>query len=317
MNKLLVIIALLIISVILVSGCTQTDTPVTEEIMGKDTNKPEGWSIQKPEEFIPPASDPGNIDLFDGVKEGSLIRFYFVFDDRIGHDGKVNLKITDNSDKTVYASRFDVKSSQFVDYRLQLTGEPIGKAYEWKVSYSSIQKGMSSMGSAYLTFITPNGKNLNADTTLFDLPSYTQEEIEQLYENQYFETAKTINQSMSEGDFEVTLSKVGQFKYLDYDKEIKYFRADVKVKNIGSESKSFNGYDAAMIIGSNQYSVSYRSEFEGINIYPGVIKEGYLLFEDVPENITGEVKIVAGSAFWYSVDHHSWRDILYTFTLQI
>jgi len=317
MNKIFVIIALFIISVILVSGCTQTDTSGTEDTTGKDTKKPEGWSVQKPEEFIPLASDPGNIDLFDGVKEGSLIRFYFVFDDRIGHDGKVNLKIIDNSDKTVYTSLFDVKSSQFVDYQFQLTGEPIGKAYEWKVSYSSIQKGMSSMGNAYLTFITQNGKNLNADTTLFDLPSYTQEEIEQLYENQYFETAKTIDQTLTEGDFEVTLAKAGYFKYLNYDKEIRYFRADIKVKNIGSESKSFNSYDAAMIIGSNQFSASYRSEFEGINIYPGVIKEGYLLFEDVPENITGEVKIIAGSAFWYSVDYHSWRDILYPFTLQI
>jgi len=317
MNRLVVPSALLIISLILVSGCTQVDTSGTGQITAKDTDKPEGWSIERPKESIPPVPEPVNINLFDGVKEGDLIRFYIVFNDRIGHDGKVSLKITDDTDKTVYASQFDVKASQFVDYQFQLTGESIGKAYEWNVPYSSIQKGTSSMGKAYLTFTTPSGKNLNADTTIFDLPSYTREEIEQLYENQYLQTAKTIDQTMSEGDFEVTLVKVGYYGYLDYDQELNYFRADIKVKNIGSESKSFSSYDAAMIIGSNQYSRSYRSEFEGINIYPGVIKEGYLLFEDVPENIGGEVKIIAGGAYWHSVDYHSWRDILYTFTIHV
>lgn len=72
-----------------------------------------------------------------------------------------------------------------------------------------------------------------------------------------------------------------------------------------------------MIIGSNQYSRSYSSEFERSRIYPDVIKEDYLLFEDVPENIEEEVKIIAGSAYWRSVDYHSLRDILYTFTIQI
>lgn len=289
MNKLAVLSALLIISTVLASGCTQTDTSGAGLIPGKK-------GIEKTDVFAPTIPDPENIDLFSGIKEGDLIRFFFTFNDRIGHGGKVSVKITDTLDKTVYSSHFDVKSNQFMDYQFRLTGEPVGKAYEWKVPYSAIQKGMSNMGTAYLTFTTPNGKNLNADTTLSDLPSYTREEIEQLYENQYFQSAKTIGQTMNEGDFEVTLVRVGYFKYLDFDKEVKYFRADIKVKNIGFESKSFSGYDAAMIVDSNQYSRSYRSEFEDNNIYPDVIKEGYLLFEDLPENMAGEVKIIAGSA---------------------
>lgn len=261
-----------------------------------------------------------NIFMFMCEKEGDLIRFYFSFNDKKAYDGEVFLTVLDNANKTVYSNRFSVKASQYLDYVYKITGQPIGKAYEWKVPFNSIQKGFSKTGTAHITFTTINGKTLTADTVLLEIPSYTPEEIKQLYENQYLQFAKSIGQTIAKGDFEITLVKVGYFTHLNYDTsgdEITDFRADVKVKNIGAQSETFGSYDAAMVVGSSQYSRSYRSVFNGDNIYPGVIKEGYILYENVPKNLSGRVKIIVGSAYWHSIDYLSSENILYTFDIEL
>jgi len=261
-----------------------------------------------------------NIQMFEGVKEGDLVRFYFVFDDGRAYDGIVSFNILDNTNRTLYTNQFDVNSNQYVDYEYKLTGKPIGKAYEWKIPFNEIQKGMSNIGTAHMKFTTEDGRTLNADTTLLEIPSYTPDEIKQLYEAKYLQSSKTIGKTMSEGNFEVTLVRVGYFTHLQYDTwgdEVTDFRADIKVKNIVTESESFNSYDAAMIVGSTQYSYSYDSEFDGSNIYPDIIKEGYLLFKDVPKGLNGQIKIIAGSSYYMPEDIHSWENVLYTFTIQI
>lgn len=143
---------------------------------------------------------------------------------------------------------------------------------------------------------------------------------EDYYEELYFENAIDSGKSIRRGDFKVTLLKYGIYKYLEYGDwgdEIITFRADITVENIGSETKSFSHYDAALVQGSKQYDYYYRSEFEGLDTYPGVIREGYILFEDVPEDISGDIKIITGSAYYRPVDYHSWRDYLYSFDVVI
>ena len=302
MFKFAVISVFIILSVMFVSGCTQNDTSGTGQITGKIS--------EEPEVYLPKTPDPGNIDIFSGVKEGDLIRFYFTFNDRVSHEGSVNIKIDDSTGKELYNTRFNVKASQFVDYQFQLTGNPIGKAYEWKLAYNSIPKGMSSMGTAYLTFTTLNGKILTADTSLFDLRAYTDEEIEQMYEDRYIQNAKTSDKVAKKGNFEVKLLRYGYFthRYSAWSEEETDFRIDIEVKNVGNEEDSFYTYDSALIIGEKQYDVGYDSEFDGGNIYPNIVKDGYIVFKDVPEDLSGEAKIMVGT-HWvgYERTHYFFR----------
>lgn len=177
---------------------------------------------------------------------------------------------------------------------------------------------MYDTGKSVLIFTTIDGREGKVTYDYVTIPKYSDEEIKAIYENQYLQSAKTIGQTTTRGDFEVTLVRVGYFTHLKYDTwgdEVTDFRADIKVKNIGTSSESFSSYDAAMIVGSNQYNYDYNSKFDGSNIYPGVIKEGYILYENVPKNISGQVKIIVGGAYWHSVDYLSYEDILYTFNI--
>jgi len=289
MNKPVFLSLLFVVGIVLVSGCTQTDTSDTGQVINKDS--------QPTQTFVPSVPDPENIDVFAGVKEGDVFRFYFAFNDRIAHDGNAKFEIKDYSGNKVYSSTFDAKSNQFMDYQFQLTGSPMGKAYEWKVPYSDIKKGMSSMGTAYIVFTTPSGKSLTADTSLFNIPSYTEEELEQIYESQYEKSAKTSGRLITKGNFQVTLDKYGFFKHSVFGKEETDFRVDIEVKNVGGEQDTFSIYNGAMIVGDQQYDVGFDSDFDGMNIYPSIVKKGYLVFKDVPEDISGEAKVIVGSAW--------------------
>lgn len=308
--KKLPLLILSLILIILVAGCTQTQTPTGQALVQQTTQNTPQVSAKVPE----------NIAVFSGIKEGDLVRLYFGFDDRSPYDGTVSLEILDSANKTVYTNQFAVSSGQYVDYQYMLTGNPIGKVYEWKIPFSNIQKGVSNIGTAILTFTATNGKTLTAEYGLLGIPSYSPDEIKQMYETKYLQTAKNIGKTFTGGNFEVTLIKVGYFTHLQYDtygSEVTDFRTDIMVKNIGNEKYSFNAYDAAMIVDSMQYDYSYNSDFSGTNIYPHVAKEGYILYKDVPLNISGQVQIITGSAYWISTDYTSSANILYKFNIEL
>jgi len=115
---------------------------------------------------------PTNINFFASVKEGNMIRFFFLLEDKLGRnvpaDGHVKLKIFDDFNNLLYYEEFDVKSSEFVDYQFRITGQVFGKAYEWRVPISKIKKGFPSLGfgKAILTFETLDKKRLHAETML-------------------------------------------------------------------------------------------------------------------------------------------------------
>jgi hypothetical protein len=138
------------------------------------------------------------------------------------------------------------------------------------------------------------------------------------YENQYLQSAKICSNDCirTDGSFEVTLVRWGYFTHLKYDTwgdEVTEYRVDIKVKNIGSEQESFSIYDSAMIVGTSQYSYSYESNFDGSNIYPGIIKEGYLVFENVPANLAGSAQLIVGKYYaGYPIGY-----ITYSFTVDV
>ena len=158
-----------------------------------------------------------NIKTFMSVKEGDLTRFYFLLEDinsqNTVSDGHVEIIIYDVMDHTLYNDEFDVSSSDFVDYEFQLTGTGIGKAYEWRIETSDIEKSYSRLewGRALLTFVTSEGGSMSAEYELVEIPIYNEEEIETIQEELYDENAVSFNEKITKGNFEVTVNKAGFF----------------------------------------------------------------------------------------------------------
>jgi len=233
---------------------------------------------------------PVNIPQFISVREGELIRFYFLLEDKDGvftvSDGEVRIEIFDDLNKTLYYDEFEVKSSEFVDYVYQLTGTVLGMVYEWRIHIDEIDKGTSVLefGKATLTFTTTDGETLNAEDTLVSIESYDEEDYEAEYEN----WATSINKKLIKGNFEITVSKVGYFYNLLLGETEQYFRVDMEAKNVGDESEYFLPSGLVIIDSQNiQYENTYLGTLDFIStIYPDVTKKGYLLFEGVPKTET-------------------------------
>lgn len=135
------------------------------------------------------------------------------------------------------------------------------------------------------------------------------------YEEKYNQNAKISGEIIKKGNFEITLVNYGFYTHLKYDTwgdEVTDFRVDLKVKNAGSEKDSFSTYDGVIISGSNQYERSFNSNLDSSNVYPGIIKEGYLIFEDVPKTLTGQIKIITGTSY-----DASYNKLTYEFNVQI
>ncbi len=292
-----VLLVLSLILVVIVSGCVNSQTP-TGNIAASEQSAPAKSNA------VASVYNPTNIESFMGVKEGEKIRFWFALQNENGvntvGDGHASFAIKDASNKTVYSNGFDFSANNFVDYEFKLTGQGMGKVYEWRIDSADIKKGTSAWGTAYLTLTTANGKTLKNEYPLIEIPVYTAEEINALYESEYIKTSKLISKTDTKGYFEVTLSRLGFFKHLQYTTwgdEVEEFRADIKVKNVVTVENTFSTYDAKMIVGSSQYDYSYNSKFDSGDIYPGVIREGYIIFKDVPKNISGEARIIVGSHY--------------------
>jgi hypothetical protein len=225
------------------------------------------------------AAEPLIINFY-GVKEGDYIKFNFYFNDNKRYDGTVHLTIVDKVGTVLYEDTFYVTAK---DYQ----GSSFYSYYEWYVSFDKIKKGIGSYGygTAYLTFLMPDGTKLEYSDTV-EIPTLSEEEIIAMYEERYLSTSKEINKTLKIYPLEVTLKRIGYFTHLKYDTwgdEVTRFRVDIQVKNVGNNEHSFWYYDAAVVIGSKQYNVLlFESKFDGSSIRPNVIREGYLLF-DIPE----------------------------------
>jgi len=297
MKKIAILLIALMISVCFLSGCTE----------------------QNQSGVLTSTYSPANINTFASAKEGEMIRFYFVLEDENGanvvSNGHVKIEIFDESDTSLYVNEFDIKSSQFVEYAFQLTGTSIGKAYEWRVPVEDIEKGTSLLGfgKAILTFLTPELNTLNAEDTLVQIPTYTEEELEDMQEDEYDKSATTINKKISRGNFEATVTTVGFYNIYEWGEQKQYFRIDMEVKNIGSESEYFSPSGLAIIDNqNNQYEYSYGGTLDTFSsVYPGVTKKGYVLFEGVPSTTTS-MRLVFESG--YDSNYHSY---LFEFNINI
>lgn len=270
MNKKLIAIGItLVFLVVGLSGCATTQVPTSSK-------------------------SAVNINIFASVTEGELIRFYFTLEDIDGintiSDGSLTMNIYDDEDAVLYTQQLKVKASEFKDYGYVITGTPIGKAYEWRVPVEDIKKGSSfiGFGKAILTFVTSEGKTLNAEDNLVQIPTYTDEELEDMAEDDYHNFSKNIDKKITKGSFSVKVTKVGYFNQYLYGISTEYFRVDMIIENVGSESEYFMP-DGVVIIDNknNQYPSSYLGTLDLFStVYPQSKIEGYLLFEDIPKSVT-------------------------------
>ena len=131
---------------------------------------------------------PDNIKDFDCVKENMVYRCYFFLEDLKGNNygasGLLKIRIYETMlgrpVNLIYKKDLIVNPSDFVDYEFKLTGTYLGKAFEFRIPVSEINKTYDGKGKIYIKFITCDGKNLTAEVELEDLPKYTLKELAEI-----------------------------------------------------------------------------------------------------------------------------------------
>ncbi len=250
------------------------------------------------------------IGNFIGLSQDNSLEFRFSLYDNskkyTSADGTGTLKIVSSDGETVYQGNINVKKEEFGTYTLTLTQEDF-MAYAWKIPLSYIKKSTSSSGTAYLSFSTKDAQFETLDTSIWGLPTYSQEELEQMNEANF--NGISVDQTKSYGDFQVSVDKVGFFTPLvSYGDKQEYFRVDLEAKNIGSDPEYFA--PSGMVIldnQGNQYETEYGGSLDTYSqIYPGVTKKGYVLFKEIPKN-SQNIKLVFQLGYDSNYKQYTWQ----------
>ncbi|GAG80611.1 unnamed protein product, partial [marine sediment metagenome] len=100
--------------------------------------------------------------------------------------------------------------------------------------------------------------------------------------------SKNIDKKITKGSFSIKVTKVGYFNQYLYGIFTEYFRVDMIVENVGSETEYFVPDGVVLIDNNNkQYpSLLLGTLYSLITVYSKSKIEGYLLFEDIPKSVT-------------------------------
>lgn len=143
---------------------------------------------------------------------------------------------------------------------------------------------------------TGSGPELHEEAP--EIESEKQEKIDP--EQDYIEGSRYLNLSHDFGLFETKLVRIGWYKNPEEGLDEIAFRADIWVRNAGNSIENFKEDNAFIQKIPNQtYNVTY-TQFNGENIEPGEEREGYIMFENIPYNISGEVRFSIGTSRAYS-----------------
>lgn len=284
------IVLMLIISILVLSGCTttQTNTP-------SSNNQDSGVNTQTQ----PSATDSGsglrssNVEFIGNfmatADEKSIETRFSLLDGSkkyVSADGTGTIKIENNEGEEVYTGTVNPRKEDFGTYTLMLTGEDF-EAYVWEIPINEIKKSTSSSGTMYLNFKTKDSQFEEMTADILGLPTYSDEELAELNEQEFSKNAIAINKKISKGDFEVTVQRVGIFEpMVTYGEPEEYFRVDMEVKNIADEKEYFSPSGLAILDNQgNQFESEYGGTLDTYGeIYPGVKKSGYVLFKKIPAN---------------------------------
>ena len=208
-------------------------------------------------------------------------------DEYIAVDGTAILKIVNNNGKEVFKKTLNVNSNQFKTYIDNYTGNA-ELLYLYYIPESMIATSDEPLGTIYLNFKTKNGASFTIDNKISYLPEISKDELNKQFEKDYQKNGTTVNKTITQGDFKVTLNKVGNFKYADWNTD-EYFRLDMTVTNVGNEKEMFYLDGLAVLDNnSNQYTEKFNlidGSLESLeDIRSGVTINGFVLVEPLPEN---------------------------------
>ncbi|MFX1513022.1 MAG: hypothetical protein ACFFCQ_10580, partial [Promethearchaeota archaeon] len=151
------------------------------------------------------------------------------------------------------------------------------------------------------------------DFYIFDFENDEAYTVMEMYENLYLQSAIIVEETITEGDFSITLLRVGDFTHLYYDtwgNEVTDFRVDLKVTNIVSQNEYLFRSDIVIL---DNHGIQYDSEYRGTlqlgEILSGETLEGYVLFPSLNENAS-QIKILI-------TDTGYPEDVVYEFTVNL
>ncbi len=127
-------------------------------------------------------------------------------------------------------------------------------------------------------------------------------------ENSYNQEKTTINKEITSGNFKIQFLSSGFYTEDSWLGKEEYYRIDMKVQNTGNTKDTLSMSDLVLVTPNGyQYEASYGGTLDTYydSYYPGITKEGYVLFEGVPK---GESYTLA-----YSMGYdENWEPIYYT-----
>lgn len=239
------------------------------------------------------------VDFSASKAEGTYSFSFSVADNdsvKMNVSGNASLKIIDTSSKVLFEESFEVFEAEYSS-----------GIYIRKVEESKVSKTKSSPGTASIKFTPSGGSELTSNASV-DVPIYTVSELEEIYENDYQAVAVTVGKTVSKYAFDVTVSKAGFFTKVVGASQIVYYRVDLSVKNNFAVETEFKTTTAKLTVGGSSYSPDAEGTFKTGNIKGKTVKEGYLLFKNVPSTISGGIKVTAGSTT-------ANEDVFYTFDI--
>ncbi len=220
---------------------------------------------------------------------------------------RVDLKVKNVGDESAYFSVWDV---------LLNTTEGVfdERSYYETITSGDIAEGKSKEG--YLLFskvpeeVTVEEMVIyevsgDAPFYFFDFEHDEAYTILDVYEELYLKSAIVVEETISQGDFSITLLRVGSSPYLDYDMEnlVIYeatgFRVDLRIKSISGEIRYLPRSDIFIVdnLGNVYSSDIYTYGIVELGQFnPDAIKEGFVLFPSLNENAS-QIEIV--------IDHYS------------
>ncbi|HIJ99078.1 TPA: hypothetical protein H1005_03975 [archaeon] len=121
------------------------------------------------------------------------------------------------------------------------------------------------------------------------------------YESRFIRNSYDVNKQHNFGLFESKLLRMGFYTfYNDVSKqEETVFRADIWVRNVGKAEEDFNSFNGFIRQPPYHYNVT-GGTFNGEDVTPGESREGYILFENIPKDLNGDISVSIGTARSYS-----------------
>ncbi|WP_459201890.1 hypothetical protein [Methanococcus sp. CF] len=267
MVKKLVIGVFCLLSILLLCGCTGTDSgdQALDEVDSGNEN-----IVSDGAEYI---------GTFYAAKTDDSLKFTLIFNDAenklVTATGTAKLIIYDDYNNKIFEKEYVVDPSK----------AGANSKYTLVVSLDDIEKGMTDSGYAEVIFTSESGKVINKIAKSIQVPYYTEEEILNISEQDFLENAVKSGDSFEIDDLKITALRSG-FYTIYGEKTKKIFRVDIKIENRYGQPKDFTPSEVMVYTKYNEYPFTSGGSLNNISKIPALgTVEGYWLFEDVPEDI--------------------------------